>query len=59
MVSEFGQPETPLPTDSLLEIHFDIPRSEYYLSYVTEILNAIWEDGIDVLGVLAWNWVDN
>lgn len=26
---------------------------------MSEILNSIWEDGVQVLGVIAWSFVDN
>jgi beta-glucosidase/6-phospho-beta-glucosidase/beta-galactosidase len=37
----------------------DNPRSEFYLSHMSEILKAIWEDHVDVSGVLAWSFADN
>ncbi len=66
MITEFGFPAAAVagqylgeygstPEDALL----DIPRSEYYLSYMSEVLKCIWEDGVDVMGALAWSWADN
>lgn len=37
---------------------FDSPRSVYYLSYMSEILKAIYEDGVHVIGALAWSFMD-
>lgn len=60
VVTEFGFPvygeseKSPL-ADQL----FDSPRSWYYLSYMSEILKAIWEDGVDVRGAFAWSFMDN
>lgn len=59
IVSEFGFPvngETSLP---LQEARFDSPRSQYYLSYMQAMLQAIWEDNVHVLGALAWSFADN
>jgi beta-glucosidase/6-phospho-beta-glucosidase/beta-galactosidase len=38
---------------------FDTPRSIYYLSYMSEVLKSIWEDGVDVAGAFAWSFADN
>lgn len=51
----FGEAEKADLTDEL----FDTPRSLYYLSYMSEILKAIWEDGVDVRGAFAWSFADN
>ncbi|RMY16182.1 hypothetical protein D0868_00476 [Hortaea werneckii] len=59
IVSEFGFPvngETSLP---LQEARYDSPRSEYYLSYMQAMLQAIWEDNVHVLGAFAWSFADN
>ncbi|KAM0510998.1 hypothetical protein ACHAPE_010313 [Trichoderma viride] len=59
IVTEFGFPvenEAALPLAQQL---FDSPRSQYYLSFMSEILKSIWEDGVQVLGVIAWSFVDN
>lgn len=60
VITEFGFPvfgeaeKSPL-SDQL----FDSPRSQYYLSYLSEVLKAIWEDGVDVRGAFAWSFMDN
>jgi beta-glucosidase/6-phospho-beta-glucosidase/beta-galactosidase len=38
---------------------YDLERSMYYDSFLKEILKAIHEDGINVVGALAWSFVDN
>jgi beta-glucosidase/6-phospho-beta-glucosidase/beta-galactosidase len=38
---------------------FDSPRSQYYTSYMSEVLKSIWEDGVHVAGALAWSYIDN
>ena len=48
------------PSATLLDdILWDQARSEFYLSSLTEVLKAIWKDGVDVMGMLMWSFVDN
>lgn len=59
MVSEFGFPvykEADLP---LVAQQSDLPRGLYYKSYLTEILNCIHKDGINVIGAVAWGVLDD
>lgn len=60
MITETGF-STPDPPDdwTLDDIRWDLYRTEYYLSYLTEVLHAIWEDNVNVLGVLMWSFLDN
>ncbi len=60
LVSEFGHPTngTANPPD-LNAIQYDTVRSEYYISFLQEILKAIWEDHVDVLGAFMWSFVNN
>lgn len=60
IVTEFGFPvfDESLKAE-LSDQLFDSPRSVYYLSYMSEILKAIWEDGVHVMGALAWSFMDN
>lgn len=60
MITEFGlsMNANSKSASILQDIQFDLPRSEYYLSYLEEILKAIWEDGVHVTGVLMWSFVD-
>lgn len=51
----FGEAEKLDLSDQL----FDTPRSIYYLSYLSEVLKAIWEDGVNVQGAFAWSFADN
>ena len=63
MITEFGFPintgSFPESANLLTDIQFDPARSEYILSYLGEMLKAIGEDGVDVMGALMWTWVDN
>ncbi|OQV05038.1 hypothetical protein CLAIMM_09838 [Cladophialophora immunda] len=51
----FGEDDQTALSDQL----FDMPRSVYYLSYMTEVLKSIWEDGVHVAGAFAWSFADN
>lgn len=59
MLSEFGFPVHAESEKELSDQLFDTPRSIYYLSFMSEILKAIHEDGVDVMGALAWSFMDN
>ncbi|PLB49930.1 glycoside hydrolase [Aspergillus steynii IBT 23096] len=59
VVSEFGFPVFAEAEKDLADQRFDTPRSIYYLSFLSEILKAIHEDGVSVVGALAWSWADN
>ena len=57
--TEFGFPvygESDKELDAQL---YDLPRSVYYLSFMSEMLKAIYEDGVHVIGALAWSFLDN
>ncbi|KAH8594829.1 glycoside hydrolase superfamily [Bisporella sp. PMI_857] len=60
VITEFGYPvfdeaEKARLSDQL----FDTPRSLYYVSFMSEVLKAIWEDGVHVAGAFAWSFADN
>lgn len=59
VISEFGYPVYGESLRALPDQLFDAPRSDYYLSYMSEVLEAIWVDGVRVLGALAWSYADN
>jgi beta-glucosidase/6-phospho-beta-glucosidase/beta-galactosidase len=59
IVSEFGFPVYGESTKELPDQLFDSSRSQYYLSYMSEILRSIYEDGVHVMGALAWSFMDN
>ncbi|KAJ6091194.1 hypothetical protein N7467_003163 [Penicillium canescens] len=59
LVSEFGFPVYAEADKDLSDQLFDSPRSVYYLSFMSEILKSIYEDGVHVMGALAWSFVDN
>ena len=60
IITEFGFPV--FAEDEKLDLSdqlFDTPRSIYYLSYMSEVLKSIWEDGVEVAGAFAWSFADN
>lgn len=60
LVSEFGFPvHAEAERNELSDQLFDSPRSLYYISFMSEILKSIYEDGVHVMGALAWSFVDN
>ncbi|KAJ5434741.1 hypothetical protein N7491_005336 [Penicillium cf. griseofulvum] len=59
LVGEFGFPVHAEAERELSDQLFDSPRSVYYLSFMSEILKSIYEDGVDIMGALAWSFVDN
>lgn len=58
-ITEFGFPVFGESQKDLVDQLFDTPRSLYYLSFMSEVLKAIWEDGVEVVGAYAWSVQDN
>lgn len=56
---EFGFPVFGEVEKDLDAQRYDVPRSNYYLSTMSELLAAIWEDGIDLRSAFAWSFLDN
>lgn len=59
LVSEFGFPKWKESEKELSDQRFDSTRSTYYLPYMSKILRAVHEDGVHVMGALAWSYTDN
>ncbi|KAK3063549.1 hypothetical protein LTS18_014651 [Coniosporium uncinatum] len=59
LITELGFPVFGEAEKSLGAQRFDSPRSQYYLSYMSEVLRSIWEDDMHVLGAFAWSFADN
>ena len=58
-ITEFGFPVYGEAEKALADQLFDTPRSIYYLSFISEVLKAIWEDGVEMVGAYAWSYSDN
>jgi beta-glucosidase/6-phospho-beta-glucosidase/beta-galactosidase len=59
VITEFGFPVFGEAEKDLPDQLFDSPRSWYYQSFMSEVLKAIWEDGVNVMGAFAWSFADN
>ncbi|KAF3007350.1 hypothetical protein E8E14_008357 [Neopestalotiopsis sp. 37M] len=59
MVTEFGFPQLREEESDLAVKLFDFDRSMYYQNFLTETLHAIHSDNVNVIGALAWSWIDN
>ncbi|KAK6541481.1 hypothetical protein TWF694_007290 [Orbilia ellipsospora] len=59
LISEFGFPVFGEALKEPRDQVFDTPRSLYYQSFLSETLKAIWEDGVHMMGALAWSFADN
>lgn len=59
MITEFGFPVFDESKRAVIDQLYDSPRSEYYLSFMNEVLKAIWEDHVHVMGAFAWSFADN
>ncbi|RAL05962.1 glycoside hydrolase family 1 protein [Aspergillus ibericus CBS 121593] len=59
LVAEFGfNPFADSQRDSDAQ-RYDLERTLYYQDFLEEILKAIHEDGVNVIGTLAWSYLDN
>ena len=58
LLTEFGF-TMPRDASNMQAERYDTLRSIYYLSYYNEMLKAIWEDGVHLMGALMWSWADN
>jgi beta-glucosidase/6-phospho-beta-glucosidase/beta-galactosidase len=59
LISEFGFNSFGEASKVLDAQRYDLERSIYYKSFLEEMLKAIWLDGINIIGSLAWSFVDN
>ncbi|KAL7781081.1 glycoside hydrolase family 1 protein [Trichoderma afarasin] len=60
MITEFGHSTNGTANPPQLNaIQYDTVRSEFYISFLREMLKAIWEDHVHVLGAFMWSFVDN
>ena len=55
-VTEFGFPEYLEGLKDLDAKRFDQARSDYYISYMVEVLKSIWEDGVDIKAAYTWSF---
>ena len=58
LVAEFGFPTEGDQFKDLDAQRYDLERTSYYNVFLTEMLRAIHEDGVNVIGTLAWSFVE-
>ncbi|KAK5713344.1 hypothetical protein LTR17_017654 [Elasticomyces elasticus] len=59
LVSEFGFNAWLEGTKPTVYQLYDLERTLYYQGFLKEMLKAIYEDGVNVIGALAWSFIDN
>ncbi|KAJ0120215.1 beta-glucosidase [Diaporthe amygdali] len=59
MITEFGFPVYGEYARALEDQRHDLERSLYYQDFLAEVLKSIYEDGVNVIGSLAWSFADN
>ncbi|KAJ1323191.1 beta-glucosidase [Microdochium nivale] len=59
MITEFGLPALNEGLKTLDQMRIDIERATYYQAFLRETVAAIHQDGVKVIGAIAWTAVDN
>ncbi|KAI3395374.1 hypothetical protein diail_1365 [Diaporthe ilicicola] len=59
MITEFGYPVYDEYARLLEDQRQDLERSLYYQDYLAEAMKSIHEDGVSLIGALAWSFADN
>lgn len=59
LISEFGFNPFMDAEKTPVEQRYDLERTLYYQEFLRETLKAMHEDGVNVIGALAWSFVDN
>ncbi|KAJ5819203.1 beta-glucosidase [Penicillium riverlandense] len=58
LVAEYGFPATGDTLRALDAQRYDLERTIYYQAFLTEVLRAVHEDGVNVIGALAWSFIE-
>ncbi|KAK3935345.1 beta-glucosidase [Diplogelasinospora grovesii] len=58
LVAEFGFPAMGDTYKDLDGQRYDLERTCYYQAFLNEVLKAVHEDGVRVVGTLAWSFID-
>jgi beta-glucosidase/6-phospho-beta-glucosidase/beta-galactosidase len=58
LVAEYGFPAIGDTLRALDAQRYDLERSIYYQAFLTEVLRAVHEDGVNVIGALAWSFIE-
>ncbi|KAH8901296.1 glycoside hydrolase [Thozetella sp. PMI_491] len=59
LVAEFGFPQQFDLLKTLPQQRYDLDRSLYFQGFLNEMLKAVHEDGVKVIGTLAWSFVES
>lgn len=59
LVAEFGFNPYMEFSKTLEAQLYDLERTLYYQRFLREMLKSMYEDGVNVIGALAWSFVDN
>lgn len=59
MIAEFGFPVYNEAARAGVDQRHDLDRSLYYQDFLAEMLKAMYEDGVKVIGALGWSFMDN
>ena len=59
LISEFGFNPFMESKETLVQQRYDLQRALYYQEYLRELLKSMHLDGVNVIGALAWSFVDN
>jgi beta-glucosidase/6-phospho-beta-glucosidase/beta-galactosidase len=59
LISEFGFNPFMESEKTLVEQLYDLERTLYYQDFLKETLKSMHLDGVNVIGALAWSFVDN
>ncbi|KAJ5992516.1 beta-glucosidase [Penicillium sp. IBT 35674x] len=59
LVAEFGFPVFAESQKTVPAQQYDLERTLYYQGFLHEVLKAIHKDGVNVIGTIAWSFLDN
>ena len=59
LIGEFGFPAYEEASMTLDSARTDLSQSTFYIATLNEMLKAINEDGVNMLGAIGWSFVDN
>jgi beta-glucosidase/6-phospho-beta-glucosidase/beta-galactosidase len=57
LIAKFGFPKAGEYSEELDEQRYDLERLLYYRAVLAEVLRAVNQDGVNVMGALAWSFV--
>lgn len=59
LIAEFGFNPFMENAKTLVAQQYDLERTLYYQWFLRDMLKSMYEDGVNVIGALAWSFVDN